>query len=316
MDACIYFQVLTNKMMCKLAEIRPLKRCFRRHVKVPVIRVEWRDEVRITVLVENSTIDTRLKPKHGLSIYIESCKHKVLFDVGPDNTCLDNARILGIDLSKIDTVVLSHGHRDHGGALSCFLRANNQAKIYIHRQALEPHYIKVLFAKIPIGLDKGLAINNRVIMTDDLLQLDDELLLFSDVPDKFDTKSNRQQFKKTLDGYVQDDFAHEQNLVVTTEGKTMLFSGCSHKGIANILSAAKKRHPTINAVFGGFHLHNPVTKTNEPIEVVQQLINELSIHDTVFYTGHCTGNIAVERMRRSMGERVQSLSTGTIIEIH
>ena len=94
--------------------------------------------MKITILVENTTIDTRLTPKHGLSIYIETNKHKVLFDLGPDDTYLVNARILGIDLSQVDTVVLSHGHKDHGGALSGFLKVNSKARIYLHRQAFEP----------------------------------------------------------------------------------------------------------------------------------------------------------------------------------
>ena len=271
--------------------------------------------MRITVLVENTTKDTRLKPKHGLSIYIETSKHKVLFDLGPDDTYLVNARRLGIDLSDVDTVVLSHGHKDHGGALSSFLKVNSKARIYLHRQAFEPHYIKVLFIKVPIGLDKDLIGNDRFVFTDDTIRIDDELFLFSDVKENSGTKSNRALLKKTLNGYVQDDFAHEQNLSVTEEGKASLFSGCSHKGIDNIMCSAKKHSPTIHAVFGGFHLYNPVTKADELQEVVQRLINELSAHDTVFYTGHCTGSKAFDSMRESMGEKVQYLFTGKIVEI-
>jgi 7,8-dihydropterin-6-yl-methyl-4-(beta-D-ribofuranosyl)aminobenzene 5'-phosphate synthase len=271
--------------------------------------------MRITVLLENTTKDLNLKPKHGLSIYIETNTHKLLFDVGPDNTFLNNAYKLGVNLSEVDTVVLSHGHKDHGGALPSFLKINKQAKIYVHRQAFEPHYIKVLFAKIPYGLNKGIAGNDRIILTDGVMQIDDELLLFSGIQENFDTRSNRRQMKKTSNGFVQDDFAHEQNLIVTTGGSAMLFSGCAHKGIANILRTAKRHSPDIDAVFGGFHLFNPVTKHIEPPEVLHRLINDLSVHDTVYYTGHCTGTKTIERLRNSMGEKVQYLSTGTIIEI-
>jgi len=271
--------------------------------------------MKITVLVENTTKDETLKPKHGLSIYIETNKHNVLFDLGPDGTYLDNARKLGIDLSEVDTLVISHGHFDHGGALASFLQVNDKAKIYLHRQAFEPHYIKVLFVKIPIGLKKDLAGNDRFILTDGTMQIDDELFLFSDVRENFDTKSNRVLLKKTSSGYVQDDFSHEQNLIVTAQDKVALFSGCSHKGIANIICTAKRHTPIVDAAFGGFHLYNPANKTVEPPEVVQRLINELSVYDTIFYTGHCTGNKAFERMRDSMGEKVQYLSTGTVIEL-
>jgi len=271
--------------------------------------------MKIITLVENTAIDKSLKPKHGLSIYIETPKHKVLFDLGPKDAFIHNAQKLGIDLAEIDTVVISHGHYDHGGALTNFLKVNHKAKIYIHRLAFESHYIKVLIAKIYIGLNKKLAGNSRFILTDDSIRIDDELFIFSDVDGHFDSNSTI-LLKKTTDGYIRDDFAHEQNLIVTSEDKTVLFSGCSHRGIANILRTAQKHQPTIQAVFGGFHLCNPVTKSTEPQEVLQQLATKLSAHgDVVFYTGHCTGSNAFESMRNSMGEKLQHLSTGAMVEI-
>ena len=251
----------------------------------------------------------------GFSVYIETAKHKVLFDLGPDETYRHNAKELGIDLTAIDIVVLSHGHFDHGGALPSFLKINSKAKIFISRKAFEPHYIKVLFAKIYIGLDKSLDGNERFILVDDVMRIDDELFLFFDVDGHFDTKSNHVLLTKTQHGYVRDDFTHEQNLIVTVGDRAVLFSGCSHRGIANIVRAAHKHQPIIQAAFGGFHLYNPATKTTEPVSVTQQLTKELSAYETVYYTGHCTGNKAFKIMQSIMGNKVQYLSTGTVIEI-
>ena len=271
--------------------------------------------MKIIALVENTTEDKALKPKHGLSVYIETLKHKILFDLGPDDAFIHNAHKLGIDLTEVDTVVISHGHFDHGGALADFLRVNNKAKIYIHRLAFEPHYIKVLFFKVYIGLNKKLTVNNRFILIDDITKIDDELFVFSDVKGKFSTRSNNVLLKKTVNGYVKDDFSHEQNLIVTSEDKSVLLSGCSHKGIANILCTAKKHQPKIQAVFGGFHLYNPATKSTEPPELVQHLASELSAYDVVFYTGHCTGSKAFAIMHDNLGDTLQYFSTGTIVEI-
>ena len=278
----------------------------------------WKDGrfiVKIITIVENTTKDAALKPKHGLCIYIKTLKHKVLFDLGPDDTYLYNAQKLGIDLAEIDAVVLSHGHKDHGGGLASFLKVNNKAKIFLHRQAFEPYYIKIWFAKIFIGLNKDLAGNERFVLVDDTMRIDDNLFLFADVDGHFDTKSNRVMLKKTPDGFTRDDFAHELNLIVTTEGQEALFSGCSHRGIANILNTAHKYRPAIHAVFGGFHLYNPATKATEPAEVAQRLAKELSAREAVFYTGHCTGTKAFKIMRGLMGGQLQYLSTGSMIEL-
>jgi 7,8-dihydropterin-6-yl-methyl-4-(beta-D-ribofuranosyl)aminobenzene 5'-phosphate synthase len=271
--------------------------------------------MKIISLVENTTNNKTLKSKHGLSCYIETIKHKVLFDLGPNDAFIHNARKLGIDLAQIDTVVISHGHFDHGGGLAGFLDINKKAKIYLHKLAFEPYYIKVLFLKKYIGLDRKLAGSERFIMTDEHIRIDDELFIFSDVDGQFESNSTI-LLKKTTDGYIRDDFAHEQNLIVTTEDKTILFSGCSHRGIANIMQTAHNHFLAIQAAFGGFHMCNPITNVAEPKEVVQSLAKELSVWETKFYTGHCTGSKAFDCMRKIMGNnKVQHFSTGTVIEL-
>ena len=147
--------------------------------------------MKVSALLENTTVDEGLTPKHGLSIYTETAKHKTLFDLGPDDTFLHNAHTMGIDLAEVDTVVLSHGHYDHGGGLAGFLKLNNKAKLYLHRQAFELHYHKALFVKKYVGLDRGLAGNDRIVFTDDTMCIDDELFIFSDIEGQLDTKSSR-----------------------------------------------------------------------------------------------------------------------------
>jgi len=270
--------------------------------------------MKITALLENTTTDPALTPKHGLSVYIETAKHKTLFDLGPDYTSLNNAQKMGIDLTQVDTVVLSHGHYDHGGGLAGFLKMNSDAKLYFHRNAFQKLYHKRLFLKKYIGLDQRFAGSDRITLIGDTLRIDDELFIFSDVTGQLDTKSSRSLFKKTSEGYARDDFSHEQSLIVTSDNKTALFSGCSHRGISNILRAANRRQPSIDYVFGGFHLFNPATKAVESPEMVGRLAAELSEQNTVYYTCHCTGEAAFEIMSGIMGDKVRYLSTGTVVE--
>lgn len=107
--------------------------------------------MKIVTLVENTTEREDLQSKHGLCLYIETERHKILFDLGPDDTFLHNAKVCGVDIKAVDTVIISHGHSDHGGGLGAFLQVNHTANVYVHPEAFLPHYNKVL--KIPVFVD-------------------------------------------------------------------------------------------------------------------------------------------------------------------
>ena len=84
--------------------------------------------MRVTVLMENGTPSNRLAARHGLSLWLELADgRRVLFDMGPDEAFLANARTLGVDVTEADLAVLSHGHYDHGGGLPAFLAACSAA---------------------------------------------------------------------------------------------------------------------------------------------------------------------------------------------
>ena len=266
--------------------------------------------MRITSLVENTT-KSELKAKHGLSLYIETKVHKILFDLGPDNTLFENAVKKNIDISKVDTVIISHGHVDHGGALKKFLDINSMANIYIQKTAFEPHYSKTLFLKIPVGIHNTLKTNRQIILLDGDYKIDDELSLFTvNKTNKLYSPVNSVLYDKK----GKDTFAHEQNLIITANGKRVLFSGCSHTGIVNIQNQAEKLILSeISTVVGGFHLYNPPTKKYESDEMIANITNVLEKKKSDYYTCHCTGIKAYKKMKYKLGERLHYLSTGTEI---
>ena len=96
--------------------------------------------MKITTLMENTACSPEFACEHGLSLYIETGKRKLLFDAGQSGAFAENAGKLGIDLRQVDAFVLSHGHYDHGGGLPRFLEVNRQAMIYVNQFAFEPHY--------------------------------------------------------------------------------------------------------------------------------------------------------------------------------
>ena len=263
--------------------------------------------MKITALVENTT-KTDLKVKHGLSLYIETAKHKILFDVGPDDTLFHNADRLGIDLSMVDTVIISHGHGDHGGGLESFLKINQTAKIYLQESAFEPYFAKVVI-KVNIGLDKTLKTNPQFILLNGDHKIDDELNLFT----VSDSQRCHSPANDTLyDKNGNDPFTHEQNLVIT-EDKTALIMGCGHCGIVNILSKAKEYNPVL--CVGGYHLYNPTTKQTAPTSLLDEIAVEMKTYSgTEFYTCHCTGTKAFDYLSKQLPQ-LHYLSCGEVINL-
>lgn len=264
--------------------------------------------MKITALVENKS-SCELAAVHGLSLYIETERHKLLFDLGPDNTLLKNAEKRGIDLGQVDTVIISHGHSDHGGALAAFLKINHTAKVYIQRRAFEKHFSKSLgFIKVPIGLDRKLMDHPQVVLVDGEFQIDKELLLFT----VSDTSRFRSTANDTLfDEQGPDGFAHEQDLLIFGE-RNVLVMGCGHCGVVNILERAKRYGPKV--CIGGYHLMVPATKKAVPAEILAGIAGELAGYDMDFYTCHCTGEEAFQYLAERV-PRTKYLACGDVLTV-
>lgn len=262
--------------------------------------------MKITALVENRS-ESDLKPVHGLALYIETQKHKILFDLGPDDTIFENAGKRGIALADVDTVILSHGHSDHGGALEHFLQVNKTAKIYVQKKAFEPHYSKAFFWKVSIGIEEKLQTHPQIVLLEGDYQIDNELCLFIvSQTDKCRSSANDQLYSE--DG--RDDFSHEQNLIIQ-ESETVLIMGCGHAGIVNILEKAKDFHPKF--CIGGYHLFSPFTKKTVSEALLYEIAEELLKYpDMRFYTCHCTGTKAYDYLRGKL-KNMNYLSCGETI---
>lgn len=262
--------------------------------------------MNITALVENQS-RCGLKSVHGLSLYIETARHKLLFDLGPDDTLFENAQALGIDLKAVDTVVLSHGHGDHGGALPAFLRLNHDARVYVQRRAFDPHYIRVLCFQREAGIDPALLGHPQIVPLEGDFSIDDELTLFT-ARDLSRCPSPANGMLYTADG--RDDFRHEQNLLISGE-RDVLITGCGHAGILNILSACPAR-PEI--CVGGYHLYNPIDRRTAPRPLLDEIGRALRDYGAEFYTCHCTGSRAFGALSRD-NERMHYLSCGESVPI-
>lgn len=257
--------------------------------------------MKVTVLAENTVCREDVTAQHGLSLYMETEDQRILFDMGQDDTFLHNAEALGIDLSKADIAVISHGHYDHGGGLAEFLRINRNAPVYIHETAFGAYYNGM---EKYIGLDISLCDAPRLIFIKGKTQLMPGIML-ADCNDLGWCSNSWGLMCREGEAFFPDRFSHEQYLEVTEGNKRILISGCSHKGIVNIAA-----HFQPDVLIGGFHLSKQEDTTQ-----LEAITAKLLQGNTVYYTGHCTGNRQYAWLKERMGDRLQSLSTGMVFEV-
>lgn len=268
----------------------------------------------IKTLAENTAISEELGKEHGLSLFIKTKRQKILFDTGASRLFADNAQKMGVDLSLVGMAVISHGHYDHGGGLKEFLALNSTARIYVNEKVFGEYYVHRPSGEMEyIGLNPELLPNDRFVFAGEQLVLDEELELFSGVKgSKYNPSGNRDLYKKTGDSFEQDDFAHEQNLLIKEGAKAILIAGCAHKGIVNILDHfynQKGYYPS--HVLGGFHLYNPSAKKHEDPKIVAKIGEYLLNTQAKFYTGHCTGLESYQSLKVIMGDQIDYLATGS-----
>ncbi len=263
--------------------------------------------MKITVLIENH--EGRVSVfEHGLSLYIKTQNHHLLADAGQSDAIIGNASELGIDLALVDTIVLSHGHYDHSGGIMPLSQLNPAVKVYMQKKAALDYYHDERY----IGIDKAILTLPGTVLLDGDCTIDEELSIFTGITGRRYFASSNRVLSRVENGvHREDDFSHEQCLVVSEGGKRILISGCAHNGILNVLDRYKELYGSLpDMVISGFHLMKKTPYTSEEISVIEATARELATMDTAFYTGHCTGDEAFAIMKEIMGEKLHGIYTG------
>lgn len=255
--------------------------------------------MKIWTLMENTAEDGFLC-EHGLSLYLETGNAKILFDMGQTDGFVHNAQRLGVDLSVVDFAVVSHGHYDHGGGLEAFLQVNHRAKVYLSCHAFGPHYNG---QDRYIGLDGALAGSDRLVWVDSDLDLGSGICLVSRMEGNFQTHGLQRMEEGRL---VPEDFRHELYLLIQEGERRLCVSGCSHRGICNIVRAFRP-----DGLVGGFHL----MKTDPASRELHDTARILQGTSTVYYTGHCTGQEQFQVLQPILGPQLHRFQAGTVFTL-
>lgn len=261
----------------------------------------------LDVLIENTASAPEFQAEHGLSLYIEANGEKILFDTGATGAFADNAKRMGVDLRAVDLAVLSHGHYDHGGGLWRFFEENDHAPVYVNSHVFGTYYNR---SDKYIGLDPALRESGRLIDVEDALELGNGLMIraFSGAASRYPLDSaGLTQVKEGQK--VPDTFQHEQLLIIEENGKRVVISGCSHRGILNIMDWT---HPDV--LVGGFHfMKKEITEAGCP--ELDEAARVLLSYKTRYLTGHCTGLAQYDYLKERMGGALSALSSGLHITI-
>ncbi len=233
--------------------------------------------MKITVLNDNCAGNGCLA-EHGLSFLIES-DITLLFDTGPSDVIFRNAKVLGIDLSSIKTIVLSHGHYDHTGGLPYF----GGQDLICHPFVFNKHLKKLDGKDIgsPLSLDEATAKFN-LKLNKEPFWLSEKVVFLGEIPrlNNFESSYTNFQDKWGNDDFIKDDSA----IAIKTDKGLVVVSGCAHSGICNIVDYAIRvtGESNIYAVVGGFHLKDTCPQTIKTVEYLQ------SINVKKVIPSHCT----------------------------
>lgn len=279
--------------------------------------------MKVTSLIDDECQNSGFEGEHGLSLLMEWNDKTILFDIGATGRFADNAEKLGIDMGDVDVLVISHGHYDHAGGLERFFQENSRAQVYMAEGADLNHYSKDPGSPYRyIGIDKNVLskYEDRITFLKGKTEIMDNVYILKEFKNEYPVpKGNKYLYMEKGGTVLNDTFDHEIVMVLKDGQSLVVLSGCSHRGILNVMETVfdEFKNIPVKSIFGGFHLIGRpslgMVEDEENILFTAEKLSQYKIER--IYTCHCTGKRAFTLLEDVLGGGIDYISTGDRVEV-
>lgn len=275
-------------------------------------------KTRITILVDNDVQPDRgLFAEHGFAALIERDDARILFDTGKGNALIPNAETLGVNLTGLTHLVLSHGHYDHTGGVEQIVARNPSIRVIAHPRVFGAHFALNEDEDRPhdIGIPAQRASYEshgaRFELTSAFTEIVPGVWFTGYVPRRVGNMSDGRLLTRSESGFITDALEDDASLILATPSGPVLMLGCAHAGVRNILELIREKPatPRLHAVIGGTHLGFCGA---DETAVVLDALEDFDVQ--VIAACHCTGKTAQERIRERFPDRAHEACAGTVFE--